>query len=766
MTPTLLDAVVEMVFAAGIQSAPDQRPPDVVLWPDPERHFGVLAARLRERVAVVTLGPYEPETLSGPAIWIRSALSGVLDGIEVPEDSPPLIYMPGYGRERLREIADAPVELQPLAELQFRGVTLGYKGRDWTIPSLLMSGPGLRIRLARDGATKQALVRAFPRLLDEPLELLRSAGELDAGFFDELVTPDGVRTLLLWLSDPAGIRASIEDDEWHAFVSTCRNTYGLHPESDGALTAARSLGERRGPWLRVWERFLEAPERYPGIAMQLTSAQPADPTLEGRESWPLLNSEDERSLRASLERLAGVPASDAAEQVRRLDVEHGPRRSWVWARLGQAPLAIALEHLVALVEGVGHPAPSGSPDDLGTWYSDEGWLVDAAMMRALAAVEAADDVHAVEIATRALYFEWADDAARALQAAFGGGVPAASSEADAESATCVLFVDGLRLDVAHQVADALTGRGVAGVGWRFAAVPTLTPTAKAAVSPVAPNLFAGPQFAPSAKEGGSALSQDGFRKVLVDVGWQLVGDGSWGDPQGRGWIEGGDVDNQGHSLANKFPRRLASEASEIAEHALTLLAFGWKRVVVVTDHGWLYMPGGLPKVDLPIHATEVRKGRCARVADGAKVEVPTYPWRWDPSVRIAVGTGIACFEGGKVYEHGGVSPQESITPRLVIEPLQAPVSASAVSIPSVKWVGLRCRLDVAGAPEGAVVDVRIKPGDETSSLTDEPKPVVEGSCSIVVPDDAHEGHAAMVVVVGTDGSLLAQRLTTVGGEDG
>jgi hypothetical protein len=211
---------------------------------------------------------------------------------------------------------------------------------------------------------------------------------------------------------------------------------------------------------------------------------------------------------------------------------------------------------------------------------------------------------------------------------------------------------------------------------------------------------------------------------------------------------------------------LASEASEIAEHALALLAFGWKRVVIVTDHGWLYMPGGLPKVELPIHATEVRKGRCARVADGAKVEMATYPWRWDPSVRIAVGTGIACFEAGKVYEHGGISPQESITPRVVIEPLHAPVSVSAASITGVKWVGLRCRLEVADAPEGAVVDVRTKPGDETTSLADEPKKVVEGSCSIVVPDDAQEGHAAMLVVLGADGSLLAQRLTTVGGEDG
>jgi predicted ATP-dependent Lon-type protease len=29
-----------------------------------------------------------------------------------------------------------------------------------------------------------------------------------------------------------------------------------------------------------------------------------------------------------------------------------------------------------------------------------------------------------------------------------------------------------------------------------------------------------------------------------------------------------------------------------------LLAVGWKRVRVVTDHGWLLLPGGLPKIEL------------------------------------------------------------------------------------------------------------------------------------------------------------------------
>jgi hypothetical protein len=761
---TLLDTLVQLLEETGQQAAPDQAWPELILFPDPERQFGALVSRLRERTTTRTLGPYVPDESTGPAIWIRVALSARTgSGGDAPRTLP-LVYLPGCSRDELRGIGEARAELQPLADLQFRGVTLGSKGRDWTIGSLLGS-PTVGLRIAKDRSTRDAMARAFPLLLDEQVESLRSAGELDAAYFDELLTPDGVRRLLLWLSDPSGMRSTLSEDEWQAFISMCRGTYGFDPDRDGPVTAASSLGERKGPWVQVWERFLEAPERYPGVVSQLTAAQPSTPMLEGRDAWPFLNAEDEKALRAALEKLVGMPGADAAKEIGRLELEHGSRRSWVWARLGLSPLAVTLEHLAALADGIGHPAPAGTSNALGVWYAETGWTTDAALMHALAAVDAAEDVGAVEIAARALYFEWVDAAARGLQDAFQNEVPTPADEADAPTGTCVMFVDGLRLDVAHQVVEAVGDRASGAVEWRFAAVPTVTPTAKPAVSPVAAKLFSGPQFSPSAKEGGSALSTDGFRRSLTEQGWEFVGDGSWGDPRGRGWTEGGDVDKQGHNLANKFPRRLASEATGIAEHALALLAFGWKRIVIVTDHGWLYMPGELPKIELPIHATEARKGRCARVADGAKVEVATYPWRWDPTVRIAIGTGIACFEAGKIYEHGGISPQESVTPRVVIESLKAPVSVPTVTITSVRWVGLRCRLEIAGAPEGAVVDIRTKPGDESTSLADEPKPVSGGTCSVVVPDDVDEGHAAHVVLLASDGSILAQRLTTVGGED-
>ena len=38
----------------------------------------------------------------------------------------------------------------------------------------------------------------------------------------------------------------------------------------------------------------------------------------------------------------------------------------------------------------------------------------------------------------------------------------------------------------------------------------------------------------------------------------------------------------------------------------------------MTDHGWLLLPGGLPKTQLNEGLTETRWGRCALIKEGAK----------------------------------------------------------------------------------------------------------------------------------------------------
>ena len=76
----------------------------------------------------------------------------------------------------------------------------------------------LRILLAK-GTTREALQRALPRLVDEPLARLRAAAPLRAEFFDALLAPDAPRNLLLWLDNPAAFRQRSDSGTWAAFVT-------------------------------------------------------------------------------------------------------------------------------------------------------------------------------------------------------------------------------------------------------------------------------------------------------------------------------------------------------------------------------------------------------------------------------------------------------------------------------------------------------------------------------------------------------------------
>jgi hypothetical protein len=194
-----------------------------------------------------------------------------------------------------------------------------------------------------------------------------------------------------------------------------------------------------------------------------------------------------------------------------------------------------------------------------------------------------------------------------------------------------------------------------------------------------------------------------------------------------------------------------------------LLDHGWPRVVIVTDHGWLMLPGGLPKTELPIHLTQKRKGRCAVLKEGADVDQQTVPWRWDERVQIAMAPGISCYEAGKEYEHGGLSPQECITPVITVVRAEEG-EAEPLSIERIQWKRLRCTVKISGGRPGLRVDVRTRAGDPGASLILEPKAVeADGQVSLLVEDEDMEGVAAIVVAFTPNGAIHAQQSTIIGG---
>ncbi len=778
---TFADALVEAVARAGVYNKNDQAPPVAILWTDRERAWEPLAPILHVRLPLLTLGPYAPESRTGPAYWLRCMIARTLPEDLLPDDAIPVIYLPGVGKADLRAVDECPRALQPLAELQYRGVIWTHRnGRDWTPAAFVGSADGgLGVEIGADGATREALYRALPKLAAEPLDHMRRVAPLRAAYFDGLLIADEVRGILRWLNNPAGYQAS-DPAAWESFRALCRRAYGFDPARDGPLTAATLLGGRQGVWEVVWQRFVEAPHAYPNVPEMLRRGRPQGilPLMDADSpsSFPQDNEAAEASLRDSLRALSEALPLDARAEIDALEAAHGRRRYGVWATLGQAPLAVALEHLATLARVAERPLGGTTVDVIAAAYVEWAWQADGAVIDALAAVEEHAQVLAVGAAITAIYRPWLEAAATALQRAvsvddgrqsYQAGGPLTATT---EPGTCVLFSDALRFDAARRLVTDLEQRGLAcTVDWGLTALPGVTPTAKPAVAPLGADsgLHGGAGLEPAvttAAGGTRAVDVKVLRRLLQDRGYQiLLGEDDLGDPTGLGWTELGAIDSYGHANGWKLAHHLPGELRALARRVEALLKAGWRDIVLVTDHGWLLLPGGLPKVDLPEHLTAPRKGRCARLANGAAIDGQTVPWYWDRDVRIAMAPGISCYEAGKEYEHGGLSPQECVTPILTVT--AAPRTAPTVAIHGIKWIGLRCRVTLSGSLPGAVIDIRTKPADAASTVVTARKGAgAEGQASLTVPDDDRIGDAAVVVVLDGNGQIQAQEPTIVGGD--
>lgn len=765
--PTVNDILAERIAALQKQGAGQLAPPAAILWTDRHREWSEQAAVLSGTVPVLTLGSYDAAARTGPAIWIRCMLGRTIEEDRLLPGVVPVVYLPGIAREDLRAVEDCSDELKPIAELQYRSVFFSHpNGRDWSVQAWLAhEARGAGIVVAADQETLDALKTVQTVFFEQQAETLRGR-TLRASDLLEIINPDMIALLLKWLDDEAAFRSSRTAEEWHAFVSQIKQRFKFDVEGDGVLAAAQRLAEREGEWAHAWARFAEAPHKYPGLPDVLRRVTLSELVPPHSDSYPQLNDQAEASLRSELAELRDKEASHAAAQVSRLERDHGARRATVWHELGETPLADALEHLVALCESTTSAMGGGSPEALADSYASSGWRADDAYLRALACVETAADTEAVQACASAVYRPWVDASAMALQDLARAGWPAIPTR-DYQAGTCVVFCDGLRYDLAERLSAVLEGHGVeVAVEHELSAVPTLTATAKPAPTPVAGRLASGDEFTPSVIEGGKAATAPVLRSLMIGEGWQVLDASDVGDSAGRAWTEMGDIDRLGHEIEGKMVAQVDFELKRVDERVRDLLAAGWNTVVVVTDHGWLLMPDKLPKVDLPKHLADPRKGRCARLKPDASVpDAIVVPWTWDSNVRIALAPGISTYVDGKRYEHGGISPQECVVPRVICRKASS-AAVEQVEITVLRWTGLRVRVSLAGSHAGCSLDVRRKAADPESSLVGGARAVDhEGAGAVLVYDDVLLGEAAQLVVLDSDGRVLLQRLTTIGGDE-
>ena len=772
---TVVERLRASLEAASAHNPNDAEKPVAVLWTDRESQWRPILARLRALMPqLLTFGAYEPEDRIGPSIWLRCVVDRVLELPGLDSDTTPVLYLPDVSRQVLGSAEACPSDLKPLVELQYRGTCWTQKnGRDWTVEAFMVSdNGGLGLDVAQDAATRQSMLSALPELATTSIRLLEGR-RLEANDFDALFSDDPIRDLLLWLSDPKSTLVGWESGRRSAFASRCKSDFEFDPDKDGALVAAERLGRREGLWGLVWSRFTESPALYHGLPELLHKAMPRDLFVEPQSSWPQNNEKGEAELRRALLALEGKAPSAARAEVLALEKSHGPRRGWVWAKLDLAPLAHALMHLAEVAERTSRELGGVSPAEMAAQYAAGAWKTDATALSSFAEVSSAADTNAVSRALNAIYQPWLDAAARHLQALADQEPLPRHGEQDADdvrvdSGAVVLFADGLRLDVSHRLVEHLKSKGRAvEMSTRWAAHPTVTATAKPAVSPVSEHFGGaslGAEFQIVTADVGRPLSTDRFRKILGASGYQYLSTHDTGDPSGRAWTEYGNLDKLGHSLQAKLAARIDEQIALLLERIESLLDVGWREVRVVTDHGWLWLPGGLPKVDLPKYLTQSRWARCASIEGDSTVRVPTVPWYWNAAERVAVGPGIACFGAGNEYAHGGLSLQESLIP--VLRVTAGAVSAAVVaSITVVTWVGLRCRVRIDPARPGFSVDLRTRVNDADSSASGARPVDAEGAASLLVADDELEGTPAAVVILDAGDQVIARQSTIIGGED-
>jgi hypothetical protein len=596
---------------------------------------------------------------------------------------------------------------------------------------------------------------------------------LEAEDFDKLMIGDTPRDVLLWLGDPNGTRAQWDDATWSAFRNRCRQDFGFDPETDGEIVGAENLGQRKAAWYGVWERFAESPALYPGVPDLLRRAKPKGQLIYEKDPWPDENDSMENSLRASLVQLGSMTPADARQRLGQLEAEHGPRRGWVWARLGMCPLANAIAHLAILARRTAATLGGDSAERMARLYTDGGYLADDTVLRALACTKAAEDVAAVRAAIRCVYLPWLDDSARHFQECLAiRELPTAAQQDRIEVAVgeCLVFVDGLRYDIGLRLAVmAEVAQVASSVGWRWAALPTVTATAKPAASPVVDEVRGAKleaDFCPITAGAGEKLNADRLRRLLSAAGFQVLGPAEVGDARAtnaRAWTEYGEFDKLGHHLQAKLAARIQDQLELLVERVQSLLDAGWKRVRVVTDHGWQLVPGGMPKFELPKYLAESRWSRCASIKESAHFDVPVAGWSWNPWERFAYAPGVHCFVAGQEYAHGGASLQECLIPVLSFVATLGQAGV-VVTVSEVQWVGLRCRVRVHPPADGLLADLRTKPNVAGTSITD-PKPLdADGKAALLVADDSLEGTAVSLVIVDASGRVVSKQATTVGGD--
>lgn len=770
----IIDLLAREIRASATYNSSVQVAPSAILWTDKLRQWEPALHLIQIALPeLIVFGDYMPDRKTGPAIWIKCVVDNALPEIEMPADQIPIIYLPGIDRDELRAISSCPESLQPLAELQYRGCWWIYSNssRDWTVNAFLRSkGIGAELDVAQDEKTQSAMLRVLPEILESHhIDLL--GRRLEAPDFNKLVSSDPTRDLLNWMSDAKAYRERWGDIRWLAFEGICTTEYHFNPTQDGELRAAELLCQGQGIWANVWQRYLESCQHYPSLPQLLLKVQ-ADLAASG-ESYPSINADEEQSLIKALQQLTEQNSAQVCQSLIELEKNHAHRRNWVWYQLGLAPLAGVLQHLAQVAEKTMCVFSGADAEEMASQYAKDYWQTDDQMLKSLAFALSLNHQALVQQILAIIYTPWLDQLTLNFQQLVKSKGYPGSSQTNPATANyapqgqLVFFVDGLRYDIAHRLVSMLDGLGEIKLSSNWAALPSVTATAKAAITPIHHRLTGRAtdrDFEPSLLDADKDFSSYYLKKFLLEQNWQYLEEIESGNPASNAWVQSGDIDKEGHVKGLKLAVRIDQLLAEIVERIKELIAAGWQNIRIVTDHGWLLTPHPMTKVELAKHLTETRWGRCAVIKDSVDSGYQQVGWFWNKAVSIAMAPGACSFKAGQHYDHGGLSLQECLTPIIDIQSTQtnSVKSVETATLSPLRWVGLTCKIQAQTSSSSIIAVLRTHAGDASTEISKR-KSVVDGKCSLMVDDD-YINKSAVLVLLDTQDNVLAKLATIIGEE--
>lgn len=771
MNESIYDKVIHALNQAKNHNSHVMVKPEVILWPDPENQWldvvGMLQAHFSE---LLIYGPYDPARRQGPAIWLKCMIARTLPEANWDTEAIPILYLPGVAKSDLRNVENSIFNFQPLLEYQYTGsLFVQDNGREWSILAFIENPlSGLGIKVGKDHATKDALRKALPTIFQDQ-EVFAGKTMIDADFLNNQLFPDIVPTILKWMCEGDAYLQYMGLGKKEVFVNLCKSQYEFEPDHRNIKAIAEKLGSQKNAWKYIWQFYATAPHKYPEIEELLRLAKPTDlgtgmfalPV----ESWPQVNEEAEDALAQALTKVAEMDTPAALKALYELEKTHGDRRKWIWAELGKSPLANSLLNLVYMAQRASEGFPSGTIQAMVEYYQTDGHTIDRMMRHALAAVKSAKDKSIVKSIIELFYRPWLENLTDKFQHLIMKDASCFTTQkALPETETFVLFVDAFRYELAEEFVGHLVSQKYKvslQSGW--SAIPSLTPTAKPNVAPFATEVSEQSsimEFRPQMKNGKDLLTAV-FRDALKRADYQLVTTAEDIAGEGKYWQEIGDIDAKGHEEQADMVKRIKELFDQIQELLEIAFERGIKRVKIVTDHGWLLMPGGLPKTQLNAGLADTRWGRCASIKEGATTDLLHLPWRWNPSVYIAYAPGISFFKANQEYAHGGISIHECLVPTILVE--NTNVLKIEAEIKSVKWVNLKCAILTSVLPTGYSIDIRTKYNDEKTSIVLSKNRTLEGNAVTLMVDDAAEHQAATIVLLDSSQRILDKEATTVGG---